>query len=197
MSARRKRDQRRSRPEGRESRRKVERPPSTPGKPAAPSSQRGGQISVRQVPGEKAWELVHPASVLRRQEDMEEIRAMLAAGEIDVAVDELRWLLSGCRALLEAQKLLGEIALAENDLPLAQAHLGYAYEMGLAAIRGEKDFTGPLAYALAANQPFLEAGKGLAWCLQQQGDARSAAGVIRQLLELDPSDPFGLKQLHK
>jgi hypothetical protein len=189
MSARRKRD----RPERRESRRKRERPPSVAGKPAEPSSQRGGQISVRRVPGEEGWELVYPASVLRRQEDMEEVRAMLAAGEIDVAVDELRWLLSGCRALLEAQKLLGEVALADNDLPLARAHLGYAYEMGLAAIQGEKDFTGPLAYALAANRPFLEAGKGLAWCLQQQGDARSAASIIRQLLELDASDPLGLK----
>jgi hypothetical protein len=139
--------------------------------------------------------LVYPASVQRREEDMEEVRAMLDAGEIDVAVDELRWLLSGCRALLEAQKLLGEFALADNDLPLAQAHLGYAVEMGLAAIRGEKGFTGPLPYCRAANQPLFEAGKGLAWCLQQQGDTRAAADIIRQLLELDPSDPLGLKTM--
>ncbi len=40
---------------------------------------------------------------------------MLAAGEIEIAVDELRWLLEGCRHLLEAHKLLGEIAFAEGD----------------------------------------------------------------------------------
>ncbi len=149
------------------------------------------------MPGQEAWELVYPPGVLRRKEDMEEVRAMLDAGEIDVAVDELRWLLSGCRALLEAQKLLGEIALAQSDLPLAEAHLGHAYEMGLAAIRGEKGFTGPLPYALAANQPFFEAGKALASCLRQQGEARSAAAAVRRLLELDPSDPLGLKELLK
>ena len=194
MTARRKRERRRERPERRESRKGKPPLSSSERRPATPA-QRGGEISVRRVPGVEAWELVYPASVERREEDMEEVRAMLDAGEIDVAVDELRWLLSGCRALLEAQKLLGEVALADNDLPLAQAHLGYAVEMGLAAIRGEKGFTGPLPYSRAANQPLFEAGKGLAWCLQQQGDARAAADVIRQLLELDPSDPLGLKKI--
>lgn len=119
---------------------------------------------------------------------------MLDAGEIDAAIDELRWLLAGCRQLLEAHKLLGEIALADGDLSLARAHLGYAYQMGLEALRQASDFTGPLPYALEANQPFLEAGKGLAYCLKQQGDAQAAAEVVRRLVDLDPSDPLKLRE---
>jgi hypothetical protein len=151
-------------------------------------------ISVRRLPGRPAWELVYPPSVARRQDDMEEVHAMLAAGEIDIAVDELRWLLAGCRAMLEAHKLLGEIGLADQDMPLAQAHLGYAYQLGLAAVQGEREFTGPLPYATPANQAFFEAGKGLALCLSKQGDAKGAAQVVQQLVGLDPSDPLGLRE---
>ncbi len=148
---------------------------------------------MQRVPGEDAWELVFPPSVLRRREDMDEVRAMLDAGEIDIAVDELRWLLSGCRALLEAHRLLGEIALADDDLPLARAHFGYAYEMGLDAIRQTPDFTGRLPYARPANQAFLEAGKGLAFTLRQQGESEAAARVVQQILDFDPSDPLRVK----
>jgi len=151
---------------------------------------------VNRVPGEDAWELVFPPSVLRRREDLEEVRAMLDAGEIDVAVDELRWLLSGCRALLEAHRLLGEIALADGDFPLAQAHFGYAFAMGLDAIRRTPDFTGRLPYARPANQAFLESGKGLAFTLRQQGDTQSASRVVQQMLEFDPSDPLGVRMVN-
>jgi tetratricopeptide (TPR) repeat protein len=149
---------------------------------------------VRRVPGEDAWELAFPPSVLRRNEDLEEVRAMLDAGEIDIAVDELRWLLSGCSDLLEAHRLLGEIALADDDLRLAQAHFGYAYEMGLEAVRQASDFTGRLPYARPANQAFLEAGKGLAFALTRLGNSEAAGRIVRQLLDFDPSDPLGLEQ---
>jgi tetratricopeptide (TPR) repeat protein len=149
---------------------------------------------VRRVSGADAWEIVYPASVLRRREDLDEVRSMLDAGEIDAAIDELRWLLAGCRQLLEAHKLLGEIALADGDLALARAHFGYAYQMGVDALRQAKDFAGPLPYALEANQPFLEAGKGLAYCLKQQDDAQAAVQVAQRLLELDPDDPLKLRE---
>jgi tetratricopeptide (TPR) repeat protein len=121
---------------------------------------------------------------------MEEVRSMLDAGEVEVAIDELRWLLSGCRELLEAHKLLGEIALADGDLSLARAHLGYTYQLGEEAMRQASGFTGSLPHAREANQPFLEAGKGLAYCLELQGDTAAAFQVARRLLELDPSDPL-------
>ncbi len=118
---------------------------------------------------------------------------MLEAGEIDVAVDELLWLLSGCDVLLEAHKMLGEIAVADGDLQLARGHFGYAYELGLGALG--KGTGGVLPYARPANQPFFQAGKGLAWCLEQQGEAGLAAEVVQRLLALDPTDPLGLKEI--
>ncbi|MGO8752004.1 MAG: hypothetical protein ACLQNE_39180 [Thermoguttaceae bacterium] len=152
------------------------------------------RITVRRVPGENIFELAYPSCVRARKEDMEEVRAVLDAGEIDVAVDELRWLLEGCRELLEAHQLLGEIALTDNDLILARGHLGYAYEMGLGSI--PEDLPGPLAYARPANRPLFEAGKGLAWSLKQLGETKAAARVVERLLRLDPSDPLGLKSLN-
>jgi hypothetical protein len=152
------------------------------------------QYTVRRVEEPDEYELAPPRCVIRRAADMEEVRAMLDAGEIDIAVDELRWLLEGCRPLLEAHKLLGEIALADGDLPLARAHFGYAYELGLKAIP-DAGLPGTLPYGRKANQAFFEAGKGLAFCLGKQGERGMAAEVVQRLLRLDPADPLGLKGL--
>lgn len=51
-----------------------------------------------------AWEIVHPRCARRRREDIEEIADMLASGEIDIAKDELVWLLSECPDFLEAAR---------------------------------------------------------------------------------------------
>jgi len=148
------------------------------------------------VPGRPGEiELVDPPCVRQRREDLEEVRVMLGAGEIDVAADELLWLLSGCDELLEAHKLLGEIAVADGDLQLARGHFGYAYELGLGALG--KGIGGVLPYARAANQPFFQAGKGLAWCLKQQGEGGLAVEVVERLLALDPSGPLGLKEMRE
>ena len=149
---------------------------------------------MRAVPGEDAFELVHPPCAERRAEDLEEVRAMLKVGEVDLAIDELRWLLEGCGSFLEAHAMLGEIALADGDLALARGHFGRAYEIGREAIP-EKGLAGPLPYARPANRAFFEAGKGLAQCLHQTGESRPAAEVVEQLLALDPSDPLELREL--
>ncbi len=119
---------------------------------------------------------------------------MLEAGEADVARDECRWLLQGCSDCLEAHRMLGEIALCENDLPLARGHFGYAFRLGANALKqaGNK---GPLPYRLPANQAFFTSGKALAWCLKQLGKPDMAAGVVELLLGCDPSDPLGVKNL--
>jgi hypothetical protein len=148
-------------------------------------------MRAREVPGEGSWELVHPRCALDRQEDLEEVRKMLDAGELDVAVDECRWLLNGCSDCLEAHRILGEIALGENDLPLARGHFGYAYRLGTKALADARS-GGPLLYRLSANQSFFEAGKGLAWCLKGLDKAEMAAEVVATLLRLDPSDPLAL-----
>jgi hypothetical protein len=139
-----------------------------------------------------AWELVHPRCALDRDEDLHEVRMMLQAGERDVARDECRWLLEGCTDCLEAHRLLGEIAVAENDFPLARGHFGYAYRLGTQAL-DRAQVPGPLPYRLAANQGFFAAGAALVRCLTQLGKADMAAEVIARLLALDPSDPLGLK----
>ncbi len=109
---------------------------------------------------------------------------MLAAGEIEIAVDELRWLLEGCRHLLEAHKLLGEIAFAEGDFELARAHFGYAFQLGADAMAGRaSDDTLPCANP--SNRAFHEAGKGLVESLLKLRQVKTA---------LDPADPLGVQQ---
>lgn len=118
---------------------------------------------------------------------------MLAAGEIEIAVDELRWLLEGCRHLLEAHKLLGEIAFAEGDFELARAHFGYAFQLGADAMAGRApDDTLPCANP--SNRAFHEAGKGLVESLLKLRQVKTAQQVARQLLALDPADPLGVQQ---
>jgi hypothetical protein len=152
------------------------------------------RLIVRRVPGEEAFELVHPACVKQRAEDLEEVRAMLEAGEVDVAVDELRWLLRDCRPFLEVHKLLGDVALADGDLALARGHFGRAYELGLDALP-ERGLAGPLPYARPGNRAFFEAGKGLAQCLHGLGESRLAGEVVERLLAFDEGDPLGLRGL--
>lgn len=113
---------------------------------------------------------------------------MIAEGELAVAQDELRWLLSGCSDCMEAHLLLGELALAEqSDLELARGHFGYAYQLGLRAWRRSGE-PAPVPYAQLANRAFLESGRHLAWCLEKLGKSGMADEVVATLLQLDPSD---------
>ncbi len=141
-----------------------------------------------------SWELKHPRCARARAEDLEEVVQMVAAGETEIARDELRWLLSECHDFLAAHKLLGEMALADNDVRLARGHFGYAYQIGLKAI--ERADAKLLPCSRAANRPFFEAGKGLADCLLKLGKRGLARDVVHRLLELDPSDPLKVRDLN-
>jgi hypothetical protein len=151
-------------------------------------------VRARRVPSEDVWELVQPRCARDRHDDLEEVRKMVDAGEIDVAVDECRWLLQGCSDCLDAHRILGEIALGEHDLPLARGHFGYAYRLGVKALE-RAGARGPLPYRLKANQGFLEAAKGLAWCLKEMNKPELAAEVVETMLGCDPSDPLGVRDL--
>lgn len=151
-------------------------------------------MSLRRVHGGDVWELVHPPCAEERADDLAEVEQMLDAGETDIAREELRWLLEGCRDLLTAHRLLGEIALAEGDWKLARAHFGYAYQLGVDALPPE-GLAGRLAYSLPANRPFFQAAKGLAWCFRQLELADKAREVIERLLSLDSSDPLNVRAL--
>lgn len=151
-------------------------------------------VKVQLAPGGQAYELVHPPCVRERSDDLAEVQSMLAVGETEVAVDELRWLLEDCRDFIAAHKLLGETAAADENLKLARAHFGFAYDLGFGALPA-KGLTHPLPYSLAANQAFLESAKGLAWSLIQLGQPAQAREVLEQLLACDPSDPLGARDL--
>ncbi len=134
--------------------------------------------------------MVHPQCAEERNEDLEEVQQMLDAGEIDIAIDELRWLLEGCSDLLRAHQLLGEIALTEGDFPLARGHFGYAFDICRAAMP-PAGLPGPLPYQLKENQALHESAKGLALCLQQLGNRELARNVLGDMLRWDPGDPLG------
>lgn len=119
---------------------------------------------------------------------------MIELGEEEIALEELRWLLDGCTDFIEAHKILGELALTAEDLKLARAHFGYAWDIGIAALPN-RALSGPLSYERPANQPFLEAAKGLAWSLIQLGLADTAREVLNRMLQLDPSDPLGATEM--
>jgi len=140
--------------------------------------------------GAGEWKLVHPRCVREREEDMAEVRRMLEEGEVDVAVDELRWLLDECGDLIEAHRLLGEIALGDDDLLLARGHFGYGFQLGRAATGPTVD--GTLPYHLPENAALHESAKGLAWCLHAMGRRKLALEVVQQSLAWDPQDPLGI-----
>src|SRR5262249_47746895 len=110
------------------------------------------------------FQFIHPRCARKRREDIEEVIQMIEAGETEIARDELHWLLSECHDFLEAHKLLGDLAAADNDLRLARGHYGYAYQLGIQAIDRASQVPS-LPYGNEANRAFFEAGRGLVQCL--------------------------------
>lgn len=117
---------------------------------------------------------------------------MIDAGEVEVAIDELRWLLDGCSDFVAAHRLLGELAMTDGDLRLARGHFGYAYNLCISALPPQ-GLPGPLPYRFPVNQGFFEAAKGLAWCLHELDRRELALGVLEQMLNCDPTDPLGVR----
>lgn len=144
--------------------------------------------------GTDGWELVQPKCAREREDDLAEIHTMLAAGESEIAHDELIWLLEECHDYIDAHRLLGELALAADDLPLARGHFGTAWRIGQRAIQRAAD-PRTVPYALPANQAFHESAKGLVWCLLKLGKADLAAEVVEFQMNCDPSDPLALRQM--
>ena len=117
---------------------------------------------------------------------------MIDAGEHDVAIDELRWLLGNEHEMIEAHFLLGKLAVeAIDDIPLARGHFGFGYQMGMKALRRAK-MPKPVPALHPANRLFFDCGRGLVWCLHNLGKSEMAIEVAEQLLKLDPDDPLQL-----
>jgi hypothetical protein len=137
---------------------------------------------------------VHPRCARDRAEDLEEVGLMIDSGETEVAMDELRWLLSDCSDFIAAHVMLGELAAAAGDMPLARGHYGAGYQLGLQTLR-RANMPTPLLYSQPANRPFFEAGRGLIGSLEKLGKSSMANEILATLLELDPSDPLGLRAM--
>lgn len=149
-------------------------------------------LSVRRAKSGNGWTLVPPRAARDCAEDLDEVRAMIAEGETDIAIDELRWLLGNCHELLDAHFLLGQLAVeADNDIPLARGHFGIGYQLGMKALRKAKR-PKPLPVLHPANRTFFDCGRGLVWCLHELKKPKMAIEIVEQLLELDPTDPLGL-----
>jgi hypothetical protein len=164
--------------------------------PPRPRSSSGDRLRVerRESEGAVAWEIVQPRCARKRRDDIEEVEAMVEAGETEIARDELVWLLSECPDFLEAHMHLGLIALEEEDAKLARGHFGRAYELCLKAMEAAGS-PQPFPYALPGNKPFFEAAKGLVHCLLDTNRRPMAATVCKRIQPLDPSDPLGIQRL--
>jgi hypothetical protein len=166
--------------------RKTRQPSATPPRHAT-------EVTTHKRP-DGTWELQHPRCAIEREDDLREVEAMVAAGEHEIARDELRWLLEGCSDNIAAHELLGELAMQDEDLTLARGHFGYAYQLGSRAIK-RAGSPAPVPFEHATNQSFFAAGKGLAYCLVQLEKRDTAAEVIEFLCQCDPSDPLTLRGL--
>lgn len=156
------------------------------------SSNSGNHVSVERARGGAGWVLSHPREVRDCAEDLEEVRAMIASGEADVAIDELRWLVETCTEMIEAHYLLGKLAVeSTGDLALGRGHFGFGYQLGQRALARAKN-PAPVPALHPANRPFFDCGRGLAWCLAELGKKEMSLEVVQFLLHCDPSDPLGL-----
>ncbi len=171
------------------------RPVAKKGRKPKPAARRSAtEVRVRQVPAENEWELLHPRCALERTDDIQEVETILAAGENEVAMDELRWLLSGCSDFIQAHRMLGELALAAGDLSLARGHFGFAFHAGAKAWK-KAGKPSPLPYRRQANRDFFESGKGLVHCLQQAKKRQMVQEVVEVMLACDPTDPLAVRRL--
>ena len=152
---------------------------------ASPGNDAAG-LNTRRL-GANEYVLLEPEAAMDRIEDIQEVHVMMQADELDIARDELLYLVADCKGFLEAHNLLGMLAIEEGDIPLARGHFGFAYESGLASL--PKDFSGRLPWEKEYNSHFFDAGRGLARCLVAIGKVDEAREVLEKLTAFDPSEP--------
>ncbi|MSR56299.1 MAG: tetratricopeptide repeat protein [Planctomycetaceae bacterium] len=143
------------------------------------------RLRIRRLDANR-YALLIPITALDRQEDIDEVKVMIAAGELDIARDELLYLVSDCRGFLEAHNLLGELALEEHNVSLAQGHFGFAYEIGVDSL--PPGFRGRLPANKEYNGAFFLAGRGVARCLIARGQIDKGREVLELLARLDPQE---------
>lgn len=173
--------------------RKGRKPDHTSSRPAEPDDDDDDlppganptRLQLKRLDG-KRFAFQPPICAVDRQDDLDEVHTMIAGGELEIARDELLYLVGDCRGFLEAHNLLGELALEEEDLALARGHFGFAYEIGLDSL--PKGFRGILPASVDYNQPFFLAGRGLARCLIARGKRAEGREVLQRLAQFDPRE---------
>lgn len=165
------------RPHAEQRRNRQGRPASKRGASAAPALLRLEAL------GKNRFAFRPPHCAGERDADLKEVRAMISAGEEEIARDELLYLVADCRAFLEAHNMLGDLALRAADLAVARGHFGFAYELALASL--PKGFRGRLPADRHYNRQFFRAGVGLARCLIARGRPREAQEVLDRLAGFD------------
>lgn len=153
--------------------------------PDVPETSDSTRLKLRRLDGNR-FAFQPPVCAFDRREDLEEVQQMIAAGELEIARDELLYLVSDCRGFLEAHNLLGELALEEEDISLARGHYGFAYEIGLDSLPA--GFRGILPAKRDYNRAFFLAGRGLARCLIARGKDQEGRAVLVQLARFDPQE---------
>jgi hypothetical protein len=143
------------------------------------------RLKLRRLDGNR-FAFQPPVCAFDRQEDIDEVQKMITDGELEIARDELLYLVSDCRGFLEAHNLLGELALEEEDISLARGHFGFAYEIGLDSL--PPGFRGILPAKREYNRAFFLAGRGLARCLIARGQHKEGRDVLVQLAKFDPQE---------
>jgi hypothetical protein len=154
-------------------------------RPFSEAEETGARLKLIRIDGNR-FSFQVPVCAFDRKEDLDEVHQMIAGGELEIARDELLYLVSDCRAFLEAHNLLGELALEENDIPLSQGHFGFAYEIGLDSL--PPGFRGILPANRDYNRAFFLAGRGLARCLIARGQRDKGRDVLVQLSRFDPRE---------
>lgn len=169
-------------------------------KPAHKKARLLGETRVRkphllelQPLGGGEFQLIAPREVLEREDDLFDVRDAIAHGELELAQDELLYLVSDCREFLEAYNLLAEVALEKGDIPLARGYFGFAFETGSKSL--PRDFRGLLPHPLGYNEHFFAAGRGLARCLIALKEVRTGQEVLELLAKYDPTEADTLSLL--
>jgi hypothetical protein len=162
-----------------------------------PQKPRGDKYRLRRMGKSDCYEFELPRSVMDRKDDMDDVREMVKHNEIDIAIDELRWLLSDCHEMMEAHALLGILASefddpTPDDVELAIAHLECALDIGRAALNNRR-LQAPLLYDRPTNLPFFQAGLAMIQLLRSQGDKQAADQLLQELIRLDPKLPLPLQ----
>lgn len=154
-------------------------------RPLRPAGRGAAGLSLRKLP-RGDYVLVAPECACDRREDLEEVHSMIEGDELEIARDELLYLVADCPGFMEAHNLLAMLALEEGNIPVARGHFGFAFETGLKALPA--GFAGLLPAEREYNRQFFDAGRGVARCLVAAGKATEAREILERLARFDPSE---------